>query len=211
MLSWKACTGIGQILMQVGTFYSICRSFLKEQGYSYVLADESETLEFAENTRKEFGLKLTPSQLLRKISRRKAGCSNSEAIWNVPEEAYLHYQNQLAARNALDYDDLLLKTLAILKEGPGKCAKEETNPAAGQNSERKARKPKTAELERLRRFTYLLVDEFQDCSPVQYELIKAWNAYGAELFVIGDPDQAIYGFRGADARCFERICDTDQA
>ncbi|MBO5198509.1 MAG: UvrD-helicase domain-containing protein [Lachnospiraceae bacterium] len=198
--------------LQVGTFHSICRSFLKEQGYSYVLADESETLEFAENTRKEFGLKLTPSQLLRKISRRKAGCSNSEAIWNVPEEAYLHYQNQLAARNALDYDDLLLKTLAILKEGPGKCAKEETNPAAGQNSERKARKPKTAELERLRRFTYLLVDEFQDCSPVQYELIKAWNAYGAELFVIGDPDQAIYGFRGADARCFERLlCDYPQS
>lgn len=50
-----------------------------------------------------------------------------------------------------------------------------------------------------------MVDEFQDISPLQYELIKIWNQRGRELFVIGDPDQSIYGFRGSDAHCFERM------
>lgn len=59
-----------------------------------------------------------------------------------------------------------------------------------------------------KRFSYLLVDEFQDISPLQYELIRKWNKNGRELFVIGDPDQAIYGFRGADAACFQRL-ETD--
>ena len=54
-------------------------------------------------------------------------------------------------------------------------------------------------------FSYLLVDEFQDISPVQYRLIKAWNKGGRELFVIGDPDQSIYGFRGSDSRCFDLL------
>ena len=54
-------------------------------------------------------------------------------------------------------------------------------------------------------FGHLLIDEFQDISPVQYELMKEWNRGGESLFVIGDPDQAIYGFRGSDARCFERL------
>ena len=52
---------------------------------------------------------------------------------------------------------------------------------------------------------FLLVDEFQDISPVQYRLIKAWNKGGRELFVIGDPDQSIYGFRGSDSRCFDLL------
>ena len=56
-----------------------------------------------------------------------------------------------------------------------------------------------------KRFTYLLVDEFQDVNPVQYRLMLEWAKGGRELFVIGDPDQAIYGFRGSDSRCFERL------
>ena len=56
-----------------------------------------------------------------------------------------------------------------------------------------------------RGFTYLLVDEFQDINPVQHALIAHWSQAGQSLFVIGDPDQAIYGFRGADADCFARL------
>ena len=56
-----------------------------------------------------------------------------------------------------------------------------------------------------RRFNYLLVDEFQDINPIQYRLIRAWAQEGESLFAIGDPDQSIYGFRGADAACFERL------
>ena len=54
-------------------------------------------------------------------------------------------------------------------------------------------------------FTHLLVDEFQDINDTQYELVRAWSRAGSTLFVIGDPDQAIYSFRGASGRCFERL------
>ena len=56
-----------------------------------------------------------------------------------------------------------------------------------------------------RKFTHILIDEFQDINPVQLELIRLWSGAGRELFVIGDPDQSIYGFRGADAACFDRL------
>ena len=56
-----------------------------------------------------------------------------------------------------------------------------------------------------RRFTHLLVDEFQDLNDVQYQLVRAWSRGGKSLFVIGDPDQSIYGFRGATGRCFQRL------
>ncbi|MBQ2770343.1 MAG: UvrD-helicase domain-containing protein [Clostridia bacterium] len=54
-------------------------------------------------------------------------------------------------------------------------------------------------------FSYLLVDEYQDVNPLQEKLIRTWNQGGKQLFVIGDPDQSIYGFRGADAQCFQRL------
>ena len=60
-------------------------------------------------------------------------------------------------------------------------------------------------MERTAAFTCLLVDEFQDINPVQHALIAHWSKAGQSLFVIGDPDQAIYGFRGADADCFARL------
>ena len=56
-----------------------------------------------------------------------------------------------------------------------------------------------------RPFTHLLVDEFQDINALQHRLVQHWAACGQSLFVIGDPDQSIYGFRGADAGCFARL------
>jgi len=58
-----------------------------------------------------------------------------------------------------------------------------------------------------RRFRYLLVDEFQDINDTQYGLVRAWSGGGKSLFVIGDPDQSIYGFRGASGRCFQRLLE----
>ncbi len=55
-----------------------------------------------------------------------------------------------------------------------------------------------------RQFRYLLVDEYQDINPVQRQLVQHWSD-GGHLFVIGDPDQSIYGFRGADAACFDHL------
>lgn len=54
-------------------------------------------------------------------------------------------------------------------------------------------------------FHYLLVDEFQDINAVQYDLVHVWHRGGKSLFVIGDPDQSIYGFRGATGDCFSRL------
>lgn len=62
-----------------------------------------------------------------------------------------------------------------------------------------------AELPSKNSFFYLLVDEFQDINPLQYRLIQRWAQDSKSLFVIGDPDQSIYGFRGADSHCFENM------
>ena len=56
-------------------------------------------------------------------------------------------------------------------------------------------------------FAHLLVDEFQDINDAQYHLVHAWSGGGKSLFVIGDPDQSIYGFRGASSRCFQRLME----
>lgn len=56
-----------------------------------------------------------------------------------------------------------------------------------------------------KRFSHLLVDEFQDCNDLQYRLALHWSQAGKSLFVIGDPDQSVYGFRGAVGKCFERL------
>lgn len=64
-------------------------------------------------------------------------------------------------------------------------------------------------LEGVQKFSYILVDEFQDINPVQYRLIQVWSQGGREVFVIGDPHQAIYGFRGASLESFQKFCQQD--
>ncbi len=98
---------------------------------------------------------------------------------SLDEEAYALYAQRLQLANACDFDDLLLRVLEQCEAG--------------------AVYPQ---------FTHLLVDEFQDIDELQYRLIMAWSRQGQTLFVIGDPDQSIYGFRGADARCFDRLAET---
>ena len=94
----------------------------------------------------------------------------------LPPELFQAYQAALAQRGAMDFDDLLLR-----------AAEQQLTP--GQR----------------RRFTHLLIDEFQDSNPLQLELVCRWSQKGESLFVIGDPDQSIYGFRGADSGCFEKL------
>ncbi len=93
----------------------------------------------------------------------------------LEDEALAAYQASLARQGLRDFDDLLTQALA------------------------------QDEAFSHRAFIHLLVDEFQDINPVQYELVAAWSKESESLFVIGDPDQSIYGFRGADAHCFERL------
>ena len=85
------------------------------------------------------------------------------------------YCARLEELGMLDFDDLLIRALAAGHWRAGRC------------------------------FRHLLVDEFQDINETQYRLVRAWSAQRVSLFVIGDPDQSIYGFRGADGQCFQRL------
>lgn len=125
-------------------------------------------------------------EFLQWISRRKSGVDmrteEPEAVKKAEKfkTAFLLYEEKKQELGALDFDDLLLRTAERIENGQVQEGWE---------------KP----------FRYLLVDEFQDINPVQYRLVKLWSARGRELFVIGDPDQSIYGFRGADSACFAHL------
>ena len=94
----------------------------------------------------------------------------------VVSRIYIRYQEMLTAGNAMDFDDLLLWAIRLFDEYP-------------QINEKYAR-----------RFEHVLVDEFQDTNFVQYRLLNQLSSYHKNLFVVGDEDQSIYRWRGADYR-----------
>jgi superfamily I DNA/RNA helicase len=97
---------------------------------------------------------------------------------------YERYCAQLERYGVLDYDDILLNALKLFED-------EDAGSLEGKN--------------RRNSFSHLLVDEFQDINMIQYRLIQAWGRDSTSIFIIGDPDQSIYGFRGSDSRCFARF------
>ncbi len=99
----------------------------------------------------------------------------------VVKRVYQRYQDLLVASNAVDFDDLLLYTAWLLEE----------NQAV---RERWAR-----------RFEHILVDEFQDTNEAQYKIVRHLASYHGNLFVVGDEDQSIYRWRGADYRNMQRF------
>ncbi len=173
--------------LQVGTFHSIAWKFLKSRGIEFTLVGDLETRELADKLVKEYALDMTASRFLTEISNYKTNMCLNGFPPTAPcpgfTEAFTAYQDCLKEWNAADFDDLLLEALDMARETASDGKK---SPDAGP-------------------FSYLMVDEFQDISPLQYQLMKAWNEKGKELFVIGDSDQAIYGFRGADAKCFQEL------
>lgn len=179
----------------IGTFHAICSRFLQNAGLSFAIADEGLQMELAEKALREFGGKDSPGKFLQELSREKNGLEEPSGLRKGSGEEraadagagdgknrrmYEYYQKLLRQAGALDYDDLLLETLKLLSKLPEDAPER-------------------------RRFSYLLVDEFQDISPLQYLLVKEWGRAGKELFVIGDPDQSIYGFRGCDPKIFSRL------
>lgn len=161
--------------LQIGTFHALCLEMLRNLGEETPLLDPSEAMEIAGELKELFALGESPGEILNAVSRWKTGEEADEGGAALLEA----YSRKLKERNALDFDDLLLRAFSLAQS-----SKEE---------------------EGRRRFSYLCVDEFQDISPLQYQLLMAWNRNGKELFVIGDPDQAIYGFRGSDGKCFQRL------
>ena len=169
--------------LSLGTFHRIALDLLKTYGTgeekTVVDAVEARRILAAVLEDENLKLRLTPTQ--EAISLAKAAGRRPEDISEHWNPAYSAYQERLRAYRARDYDDILLDLLDLL-EGDKQI------------------------LDMVRaRFLHVLVDEFQDVNAVQYRLVQLFAGAGQNLFVIGDPDQAIYGFRGADPRYFGQL------
>jgi DNA helicase-2/ATP-dependent DNA helicase PcrA len=167
--------------LSIGTFHSFSLKFLKRERPGFSLYARGEQV----SVLKELGVK-NPEKALEGISAAKNLLFSNppgslENLKTPSEDGLLEaYQQALTEKNALDLDDLILETIRLLEDEPGK-------------------------LESVRsRFTHLLVDEYQDINPPQAYLVKILcnGSDGAGLFAIGDPDQSIYSFRGANLRGF---------
>ncbi len=183
----------------VGTFHSMCAKFLRrchdEVGLNrhYSIYDDSDQKAVMGRVLKELGIddrRLPPKLALSRIHGEKREGRGPDQVELSPAfddlllEVFRKYQAALAAANAVDFEDLLLHVMRIV---------EDPDSAAGR--------------ELRDRFDHVLVDEFQDTNLVQYRLVRALSAKTRNLCVVGDDDQSIYRWRGADVRLirgFER-------
>ena len=193
-----------------GTFHSICARILRRHGDGVGLSprfsihDTTDQKSVMTRVLKELDVPdrlYSPRGVLGHIDRAKnRGLTPElfdqlgllEPVATVVRKAYTRYQEQLAAADAVDFGDLLLHTVTLL---------------------RKASKPSDSQLgdldpmvRMLSRFQHVVVDEFQDTNPVQAEFVDRLSV-AAELCVVGDDDQSIYGWRGADVAQILRFAD----
>jgi DNA helicase-2/ATP-dependent DNA helicase PcrA len=187
--------------MWVSTFHALCARLLRREapaiGLSrdFVIYDSSDQLSVVKQALKQLQIDdsfIQPRAALSRISSAKNRMEGPEAMaesaaWNRRDEqiakVYAHYLNALKECNALDFDDLLLKTVDLFEQ-----------------SERVRRKYSE-------QFRFVMVDEYQDTNRPQYLLIRRLAEVHRNLCVVGDPDQSIYKWRGADLR---NILDFEQ-
>ncbi|CAN2233715.1 MAG: DNA helicase PcrA [Candidatus Nanopelagicaceae bacterium] len=185
--------------MWVSTFHSACVRILRQEaaklGYSnsFTIYDSSDSLRLITLVMKDMNLDIkryAPRAVAGLISQAKNELqgpadfvqSADNAFNEVVAEIFAHYQKRLVSANAMDFDDLIGRTVEILQRNP--------------ESRQRYRS----------RFKHVLVDEYQDTNHAQYMLIKelvGTEGEGiplAELCVVGDADQSIYAFRGANIR-----------
>jgi DNA helicase-2/ATP-dependent DNA helicase PcrA len=183
----------------LSTFHALCARLLRREGPAiglsrdFVIYDSSDQISVVKQAERELGIddKLVPPRLaLSRISTLKNQMKGPDALrgaWNLRDEQiariYERYLTALRDSNALDFDDLLLKTVELF----------ETSEAVRQKYARK--------------FRYVMVDEYQDTNRPQYLLIRRLAEVHRNLAVVGDPDQSIYKWRGADLR---NILDFEQ-
>ena len=187
--------------MWVSTFHSLCARLLRREapaiGLSrdFVIYDSSDQLAVVKQALKELHIDdsfVQPRAALSRISHAKNRMETPAAMadapgWNRRDEeiakVYAYYLDALKASSALDFDDLLLKTVDLFEQAAHVRAK-----YAGQ-------------------FKFVMVDEYQDTNRPQYLLIRRLAETHRNLAVVGDPDQSIYKWRGADLR---NILDFEQ-
>jgi len=180
-------TDLGRLT--IGTFHAICVRILRREGEtigldpSFVIYDTSDQLSLVKQAIEALNLsdkQYRPRSMLNLISRAKTSMlrpTDFEARTYREEVAgriYARYQALLAENNALDFDDLLMRVVLAFRENKDLLAKYQ------------------------RRYRHILVDEFQDTNEVQYELVRQMSAHYRCLFAVGDEDQSIYAFRGAN-------------
>ncbi len=174
--------------MWIGTFHATCAKLLRKHGdvlgltRSFVIFDDADQVRLVERLLKDTGFEeqVSPRTILSRIDRAKNRGVDPRSLQtgqfdDVVDKVYPLYQAQLARENAVDFNDLLLKTLELLKH------------------------PDTGTKLRLR-FRHVLVDEFQDTNLVQYDLVRQLAEATRNLTVVGDDDQSIYAWRGAEPR-----------
>jgi len=181
----------------VGTFHSIGVRMLRRDGAvvevapNFVIYDEADQRALMRDVLRDLNLDerhFSPGSMLAQISRAKERCIDAEAFASTADgqlsvttaSVYREYQRRLGAANALDFDDLIMRSLALLE-----------HPVAG-----------SAWRER---FAYVLVDEYQDVNESQYRMVRALSQTHGNICVVGDDDQSIYAFRGADHRIILRF------
>ena len=182
----------------ISTFHSLCVRVLRRdiealqvngQGMrrDFVIYDEKDQEMVVKSVIRRLGLddkKLTPRSVLSLISWAKNHMLDPQDYYlrsadpktEKVAQVYKLYTQELAKANALDFDDLLLETLRLLK-------------GAGEVREKYQR-----------RWRYLLVDEYQDTNRPQYEIMRLLAGEGHNVCAVGDEDQSIYSWRGADIR-----------
>ncbi len=176
----------------ISTIHSLCVRILREDisvlGYpkNFTIMDADDQKSVVKEAIKQLNLKdskLTPGEVVGYISNNKTAQIGVEAAKKMAghfsddvdkAKIYEYYVNRQKAMFALDFDDLILKTVSLFSQYPSIVEKWQ------------------------RRFEYVLVDEFQDIDNLQYKLIRYLTGKNTSLYVVGDPDQTIYTWRGAN-------------
>ncbi len=180
--------------LTIGTFHALCARILRIEveaaGYqrNWLIYDRGDQLALVRTVLQEMNLdekRFTPQAIRATIGRWKNELRVPEEVQpasyfeEIAARVYGRYQQLMLLNNAMDFDDLLLNTVLLLRRDPTVRAKYQE------------------------RWPYVLVDEFQDTNTAQYTLMKLLVGPPAgqrNLFVVGDEDQSIYRFRGADYR-----------
>jgi DNA helicase-2/ATP-dependent DNA helicase PcrA len=174
-----------------GHFHSLCARILRREAQylpfdsNYVIMDSDDQMSMVKSIVKEENIndkQYRPYNIHAAISKAKNDLMLPSDMPiqthrdRIVQRVYERYQQMLLASNAVDFDDLLIWTVRLFQDFPS--VKESY----------------------ARQFEYILVDEFQDTNMVQYTLLRQLSSYHNNLFVVGDEDQSIYRWRGADYR-----------
>ena len=179
--------------MWVSTFHSACARILRREASllglrpQFSIYDQSDAVRLTDYVRRDLNLdpkRFPPRQLHARISAMKndlVGPEEAKASAVTPPEhkladVYVEYQRRLLDASAVDFDDLLTLVVKLFREFPDALARWQ------------------------HRFRYILVDEFQDTNLAQWEMVRMLAAEHRNVMVVGDVDQSIYRFRGADYR-----------